>query len=356
MKNKIYSIVICIAVIASILAGCGDVQNSKVQADNAAVAVSSEVEGKRTITDMEGDTVQLPDKIEKAGTSWAGYFDLLLTVGASEQVVAGSNVNNNLWTAKVFPGLKNVSSPFTNGVNMEELLRVKPDVLFLKKTDTYLNQVKETGIPIIQVKYTTLNELLDAISLAGNVFGGRQSEMAEIYKEYVNKNVGKISAVTKEIPDEKKPKILFMQVTAKEISVWGGNMLQDEIINVAGGINVAEKDFDNSKKVSYEQILQWNPDVIIIEGSEKDREILNDAPISAVKNGKVFISPQGVFYWGHLGSEIALWLPWLAKTLHPDKFSDMNISEEVKYFYKTFFKYDLNDDEYNKMLNEQPPD
>jgi hypothetical protein len=42
------------------------------------------------------------------------------------------------------------------------------------------------------------------------------------------------------------------------------------------------------------------------------------------------------------------------KELYPDKFAHVRMEDELKYFYSTFFKYDLQDDEVYKILNHLP--
>ena len=64
--------------------------------------------------------------------------------------------------------------------------------------------------------------------------------------------------------------------------------------------------------------------------------------MDAAKAGNVFQMPIGISRWGHPGSlETPLAVLWTAKTLYPDLFRDIELKKELKYFYKTFFDYDL---------------
>ncbi len=128
---------------------------------------------------------------------------------------------------------------------------------------------------------------------------------------------------------------------------------------VAGGINSAKEVSGNMLKVNMEQILKWNPDVIIIGNTVKDWDkVLTDpawADISAIKTKKVYLNPDGAFYWDRYGAEEALQIQWAAKLLNPDKFVDLDIAKETKTFYKTFFSYDLTDNDVQKILKGLPP-
>lgn len=352
MNRKILKKLLLVAVaivLAFTSAGCTGKGNEKASAP-----------AERTITDMEGNVIKLPEKVEKAGTSWPGFMNVILAVGGSDKLVAASKaINTYPWAMKLFPSLQNIAYPFAGELNMEELLKNKPDVLFLRKGDP-VDKVKEAGIPVIMIYYkdNSIHDMIDAVSLTGKTLGEKEAQKAEAYKQFVLDKIDKISKAAKSVPDDKRVKALTVSVSGKELSVWGRNTPQNEAITLAGGINAAEKDIDGSKKVSYEQILQWNPDVIIVEGSDKDRAILQNPvwnQVEAVKQGKVFISPHGVFAWARLGSEVALYFPWLAKTLYPEQYKDFDIQKEAKSYYKTFFQYDLSDDELSRILNAQPP-
>jgi len=85
--------------------------------------------------------------------------------------------------------------------------------------------------------------------------------------------------------------------------------------------------------------------------------IMNDEQwkdIKAVKNGKVYVNPQGAFYSDY-GSEGTLLLLYLAKTFYPDKFTDLDMVKETKYFYETFYGYKLTDDEASRILSHLDP-
>ncbi|OAA84007.1 putative ABC transporter permease protein [Clostridium ljungdahlii] len=59
----------------------------------------------------------------------------------------------------------------------------------------------------------------------------------------------------------------------------------------------------------------------------------------------------GTFLWDRYGAEEALQIQLAAKTLHPYKFQNIDIKQEAKNFYKTFFNYNLTDDEVNRILD-----
>jgi iron complex transport system substrate-binding protein len=104
----------------------------------------------------------------------------------------------------------------------------------------------------------------------------------------------------------------------------------------------------NDYYASIEQILLWDPEVIIVNESAAYKLILGHpqwSGIDAVRNERVYQLPNGISRWGHPGSvETPLALLWTAKTVYPDKFTHIDMNEEVRYYYKTFFNMDLDDE------------
>ena len=75
-------------------------------------------------------------------------------------------------------------------------------------------------------------------------------------------------------------------------------------------------------------------------------------PLQAVKNKRVLALPNGISRWGHFSSlETPLAVMWTAQTLYPDKFTDIDMVAETKYFYKEFFRMDLTDETVQKILS-----
>lgn len=141
-----------------------------------------------------------------------------------------------------------------------------------------------------------------------------------------------------------------------------------EVIRAAGGTPVSESlNAGNRSQINYEQLMKWDPEVIFIDhggmndGStveELKKEIMSDpaySAVTAVKNGEIYLSPSGVFYWD-MGIQKILLVMNMAKLLHPDLFEDLNMENEIMEFYKKFFDYDLTGQEADWILNRLSPE
>jgi len=103
------------------------------------------------------------------------------------------------------------------------------------------------------------------------------------------------------------------------------------------------------------------PDVIILSSNEGTFIPVDDvknndqlASIGAVRNNLIYECPVGSFWWDRPSPEAPLGILWLAKTIYPEKFIDIDLKAETQDFYRTYYGYTLSDQEYEKFLNPQP--
>jgi iron complex transport system substrate-binding protein len=127
-------------------------------------------------------------------------------------------------------------------------------------------------------------------------------------------------------------------------SVAGGDLMQTSIIERAGGQNVAVQLKGFWPDVSPEQVVAWNPDIIFIgaykTGSTDD--FYNNPylqTVKAVKEKRIYIFPSNIDWWDYPAPHCVLGILWTAKTLHPDRFADVDMSKVVDEFYLKFLGY-----------------
>ena len=98
----------------------------------------------------------------------------------------------------------------------------------------------------------------------------------------------------------------------------------------------------------------WDPEVIIANENSALAYIKGNpqwSGIKAVQNNRVYQLPLGISRWGHPGSvEIPLAVLWTAKTVYPEILTTVNMAEEVDNFYRTFFNFELSDEQIEKIL------
>jgi iron complex transport system substrate-binding protein len=183
-------------------------------------------------------------------------------------------------------------------------------------------------------------------------------EKALAYTRYYRDIIGRVGQRTSPIPRDKKIRLYHSVNEARRTDAPG--TIEADWTNAAGVINVsAEKKEALQGKgdksfADIEQILVWNPEVIIVNEDGVAQEILTDkkwAPVRAVKEQKVFSIPVGISRWGHPGGlETPLAILWTAKTVYPDLFKDIDLKKEMTEFYQTFFNLSLDEAMIQKIL------
>ena len=184
---------------------------------------------------------------------------------------------------------------------------------------------------------------------------------AEKLANKIHDNSEFVTARTKNIPDAKRPKVLHLLGGANLLKIDGTNTIQNTWIKLGGGVNAINTE-GSMIEISAEEIINANPDIIIVGGNDTDAQIkkIKEHPAfsgsNAVKNGKVYGNPKGVFSWDRYGAENVLQILWAAKTIQPDLFKDVDIKAKTKEFYKEFLNHDLSDTEYGYILKGLNPD
>jgi iron complex transport system substrate-binding protein len=319
----------------------------------------------RQLTDVTGRTITIPVRVNRVADPWHANNGMVLMMGAADKIVATTlQAKRQPWFRKLFPRIEQVPAPFDEAgdVNIETLIGTRPDVVLMAYGGT-LPRWKATadsyGIPVFMMPNTSLADLNTTARMTGEVLGARESARAADWIRYFDDNIRRVTAVTSQIPASERPKVLHT-ATGTILTIDGVKTVIDDWITVAGGVNAATV-VSNARPVSMEQIAAWNPDVIIVgtaPNEENRRAIMSDprwSHIKAVQTGRVYVNPTGVYLWDRHSAEAALQILWAAKTLHPDRFADLDVRKETKAFYAKFFAHTLSDREYDTIMRATAP-
>lgn len=321
----------------------------------------------RVITDITGN-ITIPYNINRVANNWPANNAIIAMLGSSDKIVATTPVIKNYpWFKLLFPNIIDLPVPFTSAkeVNLETVFSTKPDVVICGKNGldpSIIDQITAAHIPVIQLNFDDFNSLKTTVLTTGQILGPAEEAKAKEFCAYLDNNLKMITDITSKLADGEKPTVIHT-VGNTYLGVDGAKTIIDTWITLAGGINAAAPYVEgNGKTISIEQLLLIDPDIIIVgnlEGAKIKDQLMTDpqcASLKAVKNGQVFISPVGVFPWDRYSAEEALHILWAAKTLHPDKFENIDMVKEVKDFYSKYFGYNLTDDETARILNAQTPE
>lgn len=305
-----------------------------------------------TLTDTAGRTVTVPRDPEIICTLSAFAGPLACLYGYSEQMMATSNnVLRSNFLKEMCPAVRNAVNVKNSGtMNAESILRLNTELIFVDiamYSDSDERAKLETmGIPYVVVDFTETESQMEAALIVGKALGC--DEEAEKYVAYYREAIESVSAV---IASSGVDKYRVYHSVNEITRTDAANSLGAEWTAAAGAVNVSVDQTltaDGEKTLaSVEQILLWDPEVIICNEAGIDDAILEDPRfqgVDAVLNGRVYQIPVGVTRYGHPnGIETPLAIYWLAKTLYPDLF-DYTIEDKIKEFYLEFFDYEVSDE------------
>ena len=326
----------------------------------------------RTIIDHTGAEVTLPKEMHRIVISSILPLPSVYCLfrGSAEDIIgihpSSMAAAKNSYLINVFPELADADTSFVeNGeVNVEQLLTLDPDVVFYSAANTEERALYDNaGIPAVGFSttiadYDCVETYAAWIKLFGEIYG--ESETANEIIADGRKTAEEIKAVTDKIPADERPDVLILfSYDDGVIKAGGSDFFAKYWIETAGGNNVAAA-LKGSAEVNMEQIYEWDPDIILITNfsSHLPEDLLNNtvegndwSNVKAVKEGKVYKYPLGMYRWFPPASDTPLVLKWLAKTIQPELFKDMDMDEEMRSFYSEHYGVQLTDEDIQKIYH-----
>jgi iron complex transport system substrate-binding protein len=228
-----------------------------------------------------------------------------------------------------------------NTANLESVLALKPDLIVdvgstAPTFESLAARVQEqTGIP-----YALLDGRFEATATTYRLLGALTHRDAEPLATYTDRTISTILARIKPIPQDERPRVYYAR-GPRGLETGLGGSINVETIEFLGARNVAAERQGGLATVSIEQVLVWNPQVIVTIDRDFAVNVRNDpqwANIEAVRAGRVHLSPVLPFGWvdfpPSVNRLIGLW--WLAKILYPKQF-DEDIHTLTRDFYSRFY-------------------
>ncbi len=237
--------------------------------------------------------------------------------------------------------------------NPESILEVEPDMVLTvswQQTPDKLQQ--QMNVPVVCVR---LNLYEPSIRFLANILGAK-SRADEICGYYTDR-IDSIRDALQGMPKEKRTRVYVaggdgLMSTYGAESTWHYEILDAGGVNVAAGLKGG-----GAHGMSMEQIMLWDPQVVILDASCPDdvATVLSDARwkgISAVKAKRVYrASPGLVGPWGRPHLESALARVWLADKLYPEVL-DLDMLAEARTFYQRLYGREFSDSELKEILGE----
>ncbi|WP_374712189.1 ABC transporter substrate-binding protein [Symbiobacterium terraclitae] len=298
----------------------------------------------RTIVDQAGRTVTIPAEVNRVITTWRPSTLLVISAGGRDKIAGvDTSSQKSEFLTKVFPGITDLPGVGNKkGLNVEQMVAVKPDVVFIwhgADTEPVIQQLESQGIPVVVLIPESLEQMKEAVTLLGEIMGTQ--EQARKMIAYYDDTLAMLKEKVGSIPEAEKLRV-YMVGSSGVFSTVPGTMYQHFIIESAGGINVGAELQGGFSEVSAEQVVAWNPDVIVaVQYCDCTTEEILTNPqlqtVKAVQDGRVYMFPHSMDPWDYPEPRSILGMLWLAHTLYPERMADVDLLKEVDTFHETFF-------------------
>lgn len=316
----------------------------------------------RSFTDSLGRTVELPVEIDKVAVS-GPLAQIALFAICPDELVGIANAWDS--TAAVYFDSKYYNLPILGQLyggkgqlNLETLLasgaQVVVDVGEPKKTakDDLDALQAQTGIPFVHVTLTTAHAG-DAYRKLGELLG--KPDEAEKLAEYCDETYEKFRIMASNVD---KVNLLYL-TGSKGLNVIANGSFHAEVIDLLSN-NIAVVDDPTSKgtgnEVDMEQILAWNPDVVIFAPQSIYEEVASDEiwkDVAAIQNNAYCKVPYGPYNWLGFPPSVQRYLGmmWMAKLLYPEA-ADYDLYQEAARYFELFYHCGLTRQQYDALVED----
>ena len=354
---KIKSIALALAAAMALsLAACGQSASqsqsaapasgsqSQPQSQSASAPAAVEETMPVTLTDAAGRQVTIETEPE---TLVSGYYittSMLIALGQQDKLVGiEAKADTRPIYALAAPELLELPSVGTaKEFDLEGCAALEPDLVILPlKLQESAEALEQLGINALVVNPEDMDLLEETLDLLGQATGS--SERAHALMDY---NAETEAEMAQLLADAEKPSV-YLAGNSSYLSTAGSKMYQNTLIELGGGENVAaELEDDYWADISYEQLLAWNPDVIVIaaDADYTKEDLLADsqlAGLTAVQNGAVYALPSSFEAWDSPVPSGVLGIRWMASALHGDLYSLDQFRQDAADFYKEFYGVEI---------------
>lgn len=302
--KKITQFFLVITILSMLLAGC---------------APAATVPQAFTLTDGLGRTVTLDQPAERIVSLAPSATEILFAVGAGDQVIGRDSFSNY---PESVAGLQDVGGSMGD-YSMETITSLNPDLVILTEINTpeQVKALEDLGLTAYYIKNPVqLDGLYPILETVGQLTG-HDKEAAEL----VESLTVRVAAVVETIAKAQDKPLVFYELDGSDAAKpWtaGPNTFMDQLIQMAGGVNVGSAMTDAWAQISLEELLVQDPDIILLGDAaygmtaEQVTTRAGWETLSAVKNNAIFAFNDDLA--SRPGPRMVDGLEELAKLIHPE--------------------------------------
>jgi iron complex transport system substrate-binding protein len=322
---------------------------------------ASAQEPTRTITDSAGRGVEISQRISRVLAAGPPASVLLYTL-APEKMIGWVRTPGPAEKAFLLESVRELPeygrlTGRGNTANLENVLKFKPDLIIDIGSvgPTYVsladNVQEQTKIPYVLLD-GTFNKTPEVYRLLGELLGVK--ERAEQLARYADDTLNGLAARIAAIPEVERPRVYYGR-GANGLETGLAGSINLEVLERVGAVNVAASAGTGGiTKVSIEQVLSWNPDVILALDPGFYSAVATDplwSSAKAVRDKRIYLSPNLPYGWFDAppGVNRLIGVRWLTSILYPKQFPE-DLRGVTRDFYKLFYQVDLSEQQVDSLL------
>ena len=209
---------------------------------------------------------------------------------------------------------------------------------------------EQTNIPFVHID-AALASMDETYTLLGDLLG--MPDEAKTLADYCRSTYDRAVTIADSV---EKANLLYVTGDAG-LNVIAQGAYHAEVIDLLSN-NLAVVNDPSSKgtgnEVDMEQILNWNPDVILFAPDSIYDTVADDATwqgVTAIQNGAYYEVPMGPYNWMGFPPSVQrlLGMLWMAKVLYPEA-ADYDLYTEATQYFKLFYHCDLTQEQYDALV------
>lgn len=366
--RQLLALFICLVMSVSLLTGYSETKAATEEPTQSAEQdATQETAETREITDMAGRKVTVPTAENIESVFSAGpVAAIFLYMVAPDKLLGWNYELNDVEKSIILDKYQDLPNfGMGDAVNYEAVIAANPTIAINsgKINDAMVSDCdalsESLGIPVVAVD-NELNNSAEAFRFMGELLG--VEDHAEELAQYAEQVFTDINALS-DIPEQKKVSVYFGNgEDSLETAPRGSQHAQ--ILDAINAVNVADLELGDGSRVqiSAEQLLAWDPDVIVVNGEPKAdksgssaaEDILSNpdyASLKAVQDQKVYGTPNAPFSWVDrpAGPNRLIGMRWFSALIYPE-YIKCDINEEIHKFFDLFYHVDLSDEQLENVL------
>lgn len=366
--RHLLALLLCFVMTVSLFVGYSETKATSEETTQSEEQTETQETGEtREITDMAGRKVTVPAAEDIESVFSTGPVAAIFMYMVAPDKLLGWNYELNDVEKSIILEKYHDLPNFGMGdaINYEAVIAANPTIALNcgKINDAMVSDCdtlsKSLGIPVIAVD-NELNNSAEAFRFMGELLG--VEDHAEELAEYSEKIFTDIASLA-DIPEDEKVSVYFGNgEDSLETAPRGSQHAQ--ILDAVNVTNVADLELGDGSRVqiSAEQLLAWNPDVIVVNGEPKAdksgnsaaEDILSNpdyASLKAVQDNKVYGTPNAPFSWVDrpAGPNRLIGMRWLSAVVYPE-YIKCDVNEEIREFFNLFYHVDLSDEQLENVL------